>query len=264
MKQHGFTLIETLVVTSIIGILAMIAVPSYRAFVEQAETTSDTVEGTGERIALAIESLEGPLPSASAASVPSTPAASSTPQNNEPSAPPAASTPASNSEPSSPPSTSTASASAPPTSNTTNGAAPQESAPSEASSSEAASNNTEPPATGSAGTTGGGSGGSNNNSTQASIQVQDKYKECSSESGNCKVKAGDDFEVSFNLQSLGKISEKDIKLITTGGANVDDFSYNSKKGTLEIEMEAPDKKDKTFSLTVNAGKEKSTLYFKTS
>jgi prepilin-type N-terminal cleavage/methylation domain-containing protein len=260
MKQQGFTFVEVMVVTSIIGILAMIAVPTYRAFLETAETTSDTVEGTGERIALALESLEGPAPVSSSGS---SPAAPSTLPTSEPSAPPVASTPTGNTEPSTPPSSSMPAAGTPPTSSTTSGATPQQEPPPPVSTgSETASNAAENPASSGAGSTGGG--GSNNSSAQANIQVQDQYKQCSSESGNCKVKAGDDFEVSFNLQSLGKISEKDIKLVTTGGAKVDNFSYDSKKGTLEVEMEAPDNKNKTFSLMINAGKEKSTLYFKTS
>ncbi len=253
MKQQGYTLIETMVVTTVIGILAMIAVPNYRAFVERAETTSDTVEGTGERIALAVEALEGPIPSAQAATPPAATAPANPPQTSD-TAPASPGSTANPPEATQPPS---ASGSTPPDGTTDNAASPstEATAPAEEPT-------PEPPSTAAPGGNNGGASGGDN--AQAALQVSDQYKECTSEGKTCRVKAGDDFEVSFNVQGLGKISEKDIKLVTTGGSKVDDFSYNSKKGTLDIDMKAPDNKNKTFSLTVNAGKEKSTIYFKTS
>lgn len=254
MQQQGYTLVEIMVVTAVIGILAMIAVPSYRAFVERAETTSDTVEGMGERIALAVEALEGPIPSAGAATPPAATAPANPPQTSDTASPASPANATNPPEATQPPSASGST----PTDGTTGNAA----SPSAETTAPSAEPTPEPPSTAASGSNKGGATGGDN--AQAALQVSDQYKDCTSEGKTCRVKAGDDFEVSFSVQGLGKISEKDIKLVTTGGAKVDDFSYNSKKGTLEIDMEAPDKKDKTFSLTVNAGKEKSTIYFKTS
>ena len=59
------------------------------------------------------------------------------------------------------------------------------------------------------------------------------------------------------------MSDKDFKVVATGGAKVDNFSFDSKKSTLEVDVKSPENKNKTFSITVNAGKEKSSIYFKT-
>ena len=50
-KQQGFTLIELMVVTSVIGILASIAIPSYMDYTIRAQITEGLVLSAGAKVA---------------------------------------------------------------------------------------------------------------------------------------------------------------------------------------------------------------------
>ncbi len=50
-KQQGFTLIELMVVTSVIGILASIAIPSYMDYTVRAQVTEGLVLSAGAKVA---------------------------------------------------------------------------------------------------------------------------------------------------------------------------------------------------------------------
>lgn len=51
-KQHGFTLIELMIVTSVIGILASIAIPSYQDYTIRAQISEGLVLSAGAKTAL--------------------------------------------------------------------------------------------------------------------------------------------------------------------------------------------------------------------
>ncbi|WP_131668414.1 pilin [Psychrobacter pygoscelis] len=51
-KQHGFTLIEVMIVIAIIGILAAIAVPQYQLYVGKAQTSRLSLELAALRVAV--------------------------------------------------------------------------------------------------------------------------------------------------------------------------------------------------------------------
>ncbi|WP_172412892.1 type IV pilin protein [Candidatus Endomicrobiellum trichonymphae] len=55
MKSEGFTLVEFVIVISIVGILSIIAVPIYRSYIEKTKTVqniSDVKESAVENISL--------------------------------------------------------------------------------------------------------------------------------------------------------------------------------------------------------------------
>ena len=52
-EQQGFTLIELMVVTGVIGILASIAIPSYQDYRIRAQISEDLVLSAGAKLALA-------------------------------------------------------------------------------------------------------------------------------------------------------------------------------------------------------------------
>jgi len=51
-KQQGFTLIELMIVTSVIGILASIAIPSYQDYTVRAQISEGLVLSSAAKVAL--------------------------------------------------------------------------------------------------------------------------------------------------------------------------------------------------------------------
>jgi type IV pilus assembly protein PilA len=249
-KNHkGATLPEIATTLAVIGIVAAIALPAYRAYVGNMQASADA---TGSKIGMAIAAAETAY-NQSGSGLPSS-GATSTSSSSTPSATGAtagAGTPADNL----------------PTDGNNVASTPAATPGSSASSGSTASASGADANTGStpadAGTSSAASGGSAGNSSTGSIAVDGKYGDCTSSASACSVKANSDLEVKFDVSALGSVSKSDIKVVVTGGADVKDWGYSGRRDTVTVDVEAPNKKNKTFTVTVMVDQTRSTVYFTT-